>query len=299
MEICIGTEKRTTGIMARHSKLLSILLLLNLAPLPAATTAYASAQADSSLVDRALAAELSNARDPSHPMRYVLHKSSPRLTTTKAIIETRQGAVARLLSINGRPLSSLDEQHEQARLNTLLRNPDSQRSRKQREDADAQRALKVLRALPLAFNYQYAGTEDGPHGQLDRFSFSPNPAYEPPDLETEVLTAMAGEVWIDPVQGRVVRLKGHLKKDVNIGWGILGRLDKGGWISIDQAEVGDGQWRVVRFQMQMTGRIFFKSKNFDTLEEESGFAPVPAGLSYVQAIHMLCDDPPAMQIEER
>jgi hypothetical protein len=285
--------------MARHSKVFGILLLLNLAPLVAATRAHASPQPDSSLVNRALAAELRNARDPSHPMRYVLRKSSPRLTTTKAIIETQDGAVARLLSINNKPLPAAGQQHEQNRLYNLLKNPGSQRSRKQREDADARRALKVLRALPLAFNYQYAGTVDEPHGLLDRFTFSPNPAYDPPDLETEVLTAMAGEIWIDPVHGRVVRLEGHLQKDVNIGWGILGRLDKGGWITIDQADAGGGQWRVVRFQMKMSGRIFFKPKNFDTLEEESGFAPVPASLSYEQAVHMLCDDPPALHITQR
>ncbi|MGB6975318.1 MAG: hypothetical protein WBD67_11600 [Terracidiphilus sp.] len=280
--------------MARHSKLLSIFLLLNLAPLLAAQPPRAASQTDASLVDRALAAELRSARDPSHPMRYVLRKSSPRLTTTKAIIETRDGAVARLLLINGAPLPAADEQREQARLDSLLSSPDSQRSRKQREDADAQRALKVLRALPTAFLYQFAGTVEGPQGELDRFTFLPSPTYIPPDLETQVLTAMAGEIWIDPVHQRVVRLEGHLQRDVNIGWGILARLDTGGWIQIDQAEVSQGQWRVVRFQMRMSGRIFFKSKSFDTLEQESGFAPVPAGLSYAQAIHMLREDSPAL-----
>jgi hypothetical protein len=285
--------------MARHSKVLSILLLMNLSPLLATPHAHASQEPDASLVDRALAAELRNARDPSHPMRYVLRKSSPYLTTTKAIIETHEGAVARLLSINDKPLPAADEQQEQTRLDSLLKDPESQRSRKQREDVDAQRALKVLRALPLAFNYRYAGTVDGPDGLLDRFTFLPNHAYNPPDLETEVLIAMSGEIWIDPVHERVVRLEGHLEKDVNIGWGIVGRLDKGGWIIIDQTDVGDGQWRVVRFQMQMSGRIFFKSKDFDTLEQESDFAPVPPGLSYVQAIDMLCDHPPALHPAHR
>ncbi|HVC48179.1 MAG TPA: hypothetical protein VND90_13125 [Terracidiphilus sp.] len=278
--------------MAKPTQVLGIFLLLNLAPICAAPARAAAEAPGASLVDRALANELRNARDLQHPMRYVLHKSSPRLSTTKLIVETTDGAVARLVAVDRKPLSAAAEQREQARLDGLLRNPDNQRNRKQREDADARRALKVLRALPLAFLYQFAGTVDEPHGVLDRFTFLPNPAYDPPDLETAVLTAMAGEIWIDPVDQRVVRLEGHLQKDVNIGWGILGRLDKGGWIIIDQADVGDGQWRVVRFQMQMNGRIFFKSRNFDTLEEESGFAPVPANLNYVQGIHLLRQDPP-------
>ena len=42
---------------------------------------------------------------------------------------------------------------------------------------------------------------------------------------------MIGEIWIDPVHQRVVRLEGHLQQDVDFGWGILGRLNKGGWIA--------------------------------------------------------------------
>ena len=38
-------------------------------------------------------------------MRYQLHKTSPRLTTTKLIGETRDGEVARLIAINDKPLS--------------------------------------------------------------------------------------------------------------------------------------------------------------------------------------------------
>ena len=66
----------------------------------------------------------------------MLRKSSPRLTTTKDIVETRDGAVARLLSVNDKPLSQEDEQKEQARLATLGGNPSLQRHRKQNEDAD-------------------------------------------------------------------------------------------------------------------------------------------------------------------
>jgi hypothetical protein len=84
--------------------------LLLLAPLAVASQAAAADTRDASLVKRVLAAELQNAQDAQHPMRYVLRKSSPRLSSTKEIIETRDGAVARLLAINGKPLSAADEQ---------------------------------------------------------------------------------------------------------------------------------------------------------------------------------------------
>jgi len=122
---------------------------------------------------------------------------------------------------------------------------------------------------------------------VEKLSFKPNPHFSPPDLETQVLTAMTGEIWIDVSQTRVTRLEGHLRQDEDFGWGILGRLNKGGWIVIEQADVGSRQWRIVRFQMAMSGRVLFKNKSFDTVEEQTQFEPLPAGLSYRQGIQMM------------
>ena len=249
--------------------------------------------AGQALVARALANELNAAQetsqDQSHPMRYRLRKTTPRLTSTKEILETRDGEVARLIAIGDKPLSATAESNEEARLNALLGDPARQRRRKQAEDDDAGRALKVLRALPSAFLYQDAGPGEGPTGKVEKFTFRPNPAFSPPDLETQVLPAMTGEIWIDPVLLRVARLEGHLQQDVDFGWGILGRLNKGGWIVIEQAEVSEGQWRTVRFEMQMSGRVVFRNRVFDTTEEQTNYALLAAGMSYQKAIETLLD----------
>ena len=59
---------------------------------------------------------------------------------------------------------------------------------------------------------------------------------------------------------------------------------------IEQSDVGRGQWRIARFKMKMNLRILFKNKNFDTTEEMSQYAPVPARLDYRQAIQLLRAD---------
>lgn len=244
-----------------------------------------AAVSEGSLVKRALQNEIRAAADTQHPMRYRLRKSSPRLTSTKLIFETKDGAVARLLSINDAPLSAEDEQKEQARLSMLLSDPSRQRHRKQTGDEDSARVLKVLRSLPDAFIYRDAGEEAV--GEVVKFSFTPNPKFNSPDLESRVLTQMAGEIWVSKAAERVVKLEGRLQQDVNYGWGLLGQLNKGGWIVIEQADVGEHQWHLVRFKMAMTGRVVFKTKVFDTTEAESQFAAVPVGLGYKQAIQMM------------
>jgi hypothetical protein len=267
-------------------RLLPFLLLLVFAVTVSAQPALAPAQAQAMVV-RALAGELSTAQDASHPMRYRLHKVSPRLTSTKEILETKDGDVARLLAYFDKPLSPEDELKEQARLDALLADPSLQKHRKQGEQGDMGIVLKLLRMLPNAFLYQYSGSGAGPAGPVEKFTFRPNPNFNPPDMETQALTAMTGELWIDASQQRVTRLEGHLQQDTNYGWGILGKLNKGGSVVIEQVDVGNRQWRIARVQMKMDLRILFKTKNIDTTEEMTEYIPVPAGIDYRQAIQML------------
>jgi hypothetical protein len=279
-----------------RGRLLSLIALLCLVSGPAWTAAWSEGRpaADlltagqaQALVGRALNQELRMAQDQSHPMRYKLRKTSPRITTTKDIVESRDGFVARLLSINDQPLSPTDEQKEQARLDALASDPSLQRHRKHGEDSDAEIVLKVLRMLPQAFVYQYAGPGMGPGGRVEKFTFKPNPGFSPPDLETQALTAMTGELWIDAGRERVARLTGSLQQDTSYGWGILGKLNKGGWLQIEQGPVSGQGWRLTHVQLKMSLRILIKTKIFDTDEQMRDYTPVPAGIDYREAIHLL------------
>lgn len=263
------------------------LISLSLAVAPFALGQNPTPPPDATLVQRALANELSAAQSSDHPMRYRLRKWSPRLTTTKEMVETRDGTIAMLVAVNDRPLDAVQQGKEDARLRDLLANPGKQRHRQQAQMQDTARALDVLRALPTAFVYEYAGQVASGSSTLERFAFAPNPTFTPPNLETQALTAMVGEIWIDPVHLRVTRLDARLRDDVDFGWGILGRLYRGGWISIEQADVGGGVWRVVRFQMKMSARVVIRTRTFETTEDESDYARVPYGLDTRQGIEVL------------
>lgn len=239
------------------------------------------------LVSAALGKELAAAQDLSHLMRYRLEKTTPRLEAVREIYETKDGDVARLVEVNGKPLSAEDAAKEEARLEELAADGGRQRHRKQQEEGDRERALKVLRALPEAFVYTDLGAGEAGGVTVERFSFEPNPGFHPAELETQILVAMRGEMWIDSAAQRVVRLEGHLMQDVDFGWGILGRLDKGGWIRIEQAEVLPGEWRTVKLEMKMSGRVVWKARVFDTVQVESGFAPVSGELGYREAVAAL------------
>jgi len=246
-----------------------------------------SVKSGQELVRRALTNELNAARDTSLPMRFRLRKINPHRTIVKDIIETRDGSVARLVSVNDLPLSQEIALKEQNRLDVLLTDPSRQHHRQQSEAADLERAITVLRALPQALIYQFTGIQNG----IARFVFHSNPKFHSQSLETLALTKMTGELWVNISEGRVTHLEGHLDEDVDFGWGILGRLNKGGWIAIEQAEVAPHIWRNTYFKMVMSGRVVYKMKVFDTIEELSQFTPVDLNMGYEQAVHLLEAEP--------
>jgi hypothetical protein len=255
---------------------------------PAASApAPLSPEQTEALVRRVLRTEINAADDTNHPMQYRLRKSSPRFSTTKLIVETKDGDVARLIAINNIPLTASEQQNEDLRLQELATDPRLQRHRQEREQNDAERARKIMRALPDAFRYRYAGIVDTPQGPSYRLSFLPNHDFDPQDIEAQALKAMAGELWIDIAEQRVTRLQGKRLHDVDYAWGILGKLEEGGTLLLEQADVGNHQWRTVHLVLAMNARVLLKTIKLDTTLELSQFTPVTSGIGYQQAIQLL------------
>ncbi|HEX5234912.1 MAG TPA: hypothetical protein VFW25_06225 [Silvibacterium sp.] len=226
-----------------------------------------------------------------HPFRYTVRKVDDGKITTKEIIETKDGDVARLIAIGDKPLSPDAEAAEIQRLKTLLAHPEIEAHRRKREQADANRADEMVRLLPNAFIYKFEGMEQGPSGPTYRLSMTPNRSFVPPDREAEVYHGMAGELWIDQKQERMVKLNIHLIADVEFGWGIVGKLFRGGTILVEQKDVGDNHWEQLQLRLRLHGKILmFKNLTIDTTETESDFSPVPANWTYQDAVKALLSE---------
>jgi len=240
------------------------------------------------LVRRAV--ELRLQEEKSHrPVRYVLRKTDGDHETTKEIIETKDGDVARLIEINGKPLTAEQEQAEVNRLDTLAAHPEMQERRRRSEKKDAARIDQLVGMLPDSEVYKLEGMVSCGARQCYRLSFTPNPDFAPPGIEADVLKGFAGEVWIEETQQRLVRLDAYLMKEVTVGFGILGRLDKGGTLGLQQEfEANAQEWQPTVLKMNLSGKaLMLKTVNIRINEVASDFAPVSADLGYRDAIAML------------
>ena len=233
-----------------------------------------------------------NATDVKHMFRSL--RQTPKGSQTHLYVETNDAMAGMLIAVNGEPLSPQQEQAEKDRLTWLMNNPEQLHKKRAREKEDADRSLRIVKALPDAFRYEYAGAENAEAGlgkmgdPLVRLKFTPNPSYSPPTRVEQVLEGMEGYLLIDANARRLARIDGNLLRDVSFGWGILGHLDKGGHFRVQQADVGDGAWEITTMSLRMTGKILvFKSLSMIYDESISDFRRVPSNLSFAGGVDLL------------
>ena len=299
LTVAIGTQSTHRRPRCAAGYLAFCLAFLLVLPVSAGAQAGGSSDAASitwklaksnpaELVRRTSRNELANSFPHRHPMRYRLRKISTTSDTTKEIVETREGGVARLIAVGGHPLSPARMQQEIERLHILAAHPAREAHRRGKELHDARRVQRFTRLLPSAFLYRFAGSAASPSGPLIRLTFTPNPAFSPPTFEARVMTGIRGEMWIDPADSRIVRLKGHFFRSVDFGWGILGSLYPGGTMELDQSKTQDCGWQLTRLSLHLNGKeLVFKSLHISIEETASDYRLVPPTWNYKDAIRWL------------
>jgi len=246
------------------------------------------------LVRTAVANEVTASSDASMKHMFRARKQNAQGSQTRLYVETRDAIAGMTIAYNDQPLSPEQKQGEEGRLAGLVANPEQLKRKHSQEQENAERTLRIVKALPEAFLYEYDAEEKGTAdlgkdgARLVRLKFRPNPQYQPPSRVEQVLEGMQGVVLIDPAVRRIARIDGTLFKEVGFGWGILGHLDKGGHFLVEQRDLGDGSWEISRMSLRFTGKfLLFKSFAIKSDEVFSDFRRVLADTTFAQGVEML------------
>jgi hypothetical protein len=235
------------------------------------------------LVNEVVANELAD-REERRTWMYMVAKREGKQTLTEEQVDTKDGPLYRLLAIDGTPLNQEQRQKEDARLDSVLRDPLQQLTRKLEHEQDEQKLEKLVRLMPEVFVYDYAGVE----GNMVRISFRPNASYNPTTYEARVAHSLAGTILIDAQQKRLAGLAGKVIDRVEFGYGLLGHIDKGGTIEIGRVEVEPSRWKTALIHIQITGRlVFFKTVNKQEFETRSEFRALPGDPGLLEASRLL------------
>jgi hypothetical protein len=269
----------------KFASLLAAVCCLGLA-VSAQSASMTSADIDA-LVRASVDNEIRATQDNSSLFRYTLSKETNSGTAVREMVETADGVIARTITWNGRQLTPAERAKEDERLALLISSLEERQKKFREQREDAERAVRMLRALPDALLYEFDGNERIHGRNTIRLRFRPNPAFSSTAKETYLFRAAEGDLWIDAAHKRIMKLQGVTKSDVSIGWGILGHIRKGGKMFLEQSLVGDNQWRLTGLNIEADGKVlFFKTLKIRQRQSASKFVPV-SQMTVADAVELL------------
>jgi hypothetical protein len=259
-----------------------------------ASLASGSPQDARAFVHAVVANELAaDANDHSRWM-YRDENKIPGKQTVKIVIQTSQGDLSKMIEKDGHSLTPEQQKEEEDRMDAFVEDASVREKQKRDHQQDAEKASSLTKMLPDAFRWTFAEQNDA----KTTLRFEPDSQFNPPTRESRVFAAMAGTMVVDTKQKRIQQLKGTLTRDVNFGYGLLGKLEKGGTFEIEREEIAPGVWVITTTHIHIHGHaLIFKSIGEEQDEVTSQYHPTPPSLTLAAAAKMLKDGSAARMLQ--
>ena len=109
--------------------------------------------------------------------------------------------------------------------------------------------------LPDALEFRHVG-EEMRHGRpADMYTFEPRVGYRAKSLRAKAFANIKGKVWVDQAEGEMTKLDVEVVDAINVGFGLLGKLEKGTHFEMERKKWQSGvwfeEWQRVRYDLRM------------------------------------------------
>ncbi len=170
----------------------------------------------------------------------------------------------RLIAVNGNPLSASQnaEQERKQQQETNQRRSQSNADRQNRiakYQKDRRRDNQMMNQLTKAFDFTLLGKHKVRGFTVWALKATPKPGYQPPNMETQVLPGMQGELWIDQKTYQWVRVTARVIRPVSIE-GFLAQVEPGTQFELEKSPVGGGSWQITHFAMKSNAKVLYMFK---------------------------------------
>jgi hypothetical protein len=171
------------------------------------------------------------------------------------------GTLKILLKDKGAPADPADYRRQLQLWEDILQRmtqPDDSKAKAAREKYQKRQRERAefLDAMNDAYIVKWVGRENHGGHNCDVFELTPNPDFHPHTMFQSALAHVTAKIWVDHDADELVRGEAHILSDVSFGGGLLGKLYRGGFVSMEQAEVAPGVWLPTRTEYEFTGRKF-------------------------------------------
>ncbi len=194
---------------------------------------------------------------------------TPKGTKTSEVLMIDGSPYYRLIAVNGKPLSAAAEAQEkkkqqQAVSERAAESADQRRKRIAKFEQDRHRDAEMMAQLTKAFTFTLVGQQKLRGFDVWALNATPCKDYQPPNMETEVLPGMRGQLWIDRKTFQWVKVVAEVVHPVSIG-GFLAKVEPGTRFELEKMPVPGGVWMASHFAMKSDAKVlhFFSHASQD------------------------------------
>ena len=166
----------------------------------------------------------------------------------------------RLIKVNGDPLSPAQDaqqakKEQQVIAHRRAESPAERQKRIETFEKERRRENALIAQLTKAFNFTMVGVRQVSGYNVYVLKATPLPGYKPPSMETQVLTGMHGELWIEQTTFHWVKVTAQVIHPVSIE-GFLAEVEPGTQFELENQPVNGGStWQAAHFSMKSNARV--------------------------------------------
>jgi hypothetical protein len=194
-------------------------------------------------------------------------------TKTYEVTMIQGSPYRQLIAVNGEPLSPEAKANEQRKLERVMaqrraESPEQRKKRIAQYEKERTRDHLMMGQLTQAFDFKLIGSRTVDSHDVYVLRATPRKGYKPPNMETQVLTGMQGELWIDKKTFQWVKVTAHVIRPVNIE-GFLAQVQPGTRFELEKMPVDGGIWLAKHFEMKSNAKVLFLFNRSD--QEDNTF----------------------------
>jgi len=170
--------------------------------------------------------------------------------------------IERLVGKDGKPLSEREtrKQDEEVRKQEAKAR---EKAAKQESGEDPEKDAFTPTKFLAADRFYNLHRESYQGHEVYAMDFEPRPDFAPHSLLDKVLKSLGGTIWIDEQARQVVRLEARFLNSLKVGGGLLGSVQKGGNVVLEQRFVNNEIWMPSYDEVHLNARVFFLHKSIN------------------------------------
>jgi len=207
--------------------------------------------------------------------RYVDRTSAAKSATTEdhtyRVVPTGGGTLKILLKDGDKPVDPAEYRRQlqlwESVLEMMARNDSRAHTAEEKYAKRKRERAQFVDAAGSAYVSTWAGRETRNGRSCDVFELRPDPNFHPHSMFQVALAHVSAKLWIDREAAQMVRGEAYVNSDISFGGGFLGKLYRGGIISMEQSEIAPAVWLPTRYEYDFSGRKFlFPFEQHQTIE---------------------------------